>query len=343
MEHTVKTGNYCSSIVAGGKLDFIGQVLCPMKGTFSEGYNELIEEQVKRGGRNLYSYVPTVCGGGKKAGEEEPDQGDVLKYLTIGDFPDIAASFGYGDYFCSAFRDRFLGKGNFTAPERTGINSLFEHTGIEDPDGEFYIYSGYPVVFMVDRKKLGNLPVPHTWQDLLNPVYKRNITIGGGHGKVSATVPLHVYKNFGEKGLDKFEANVAQAMHPSEMVRLAGTENANNTAIYTILYFFGKAAGEKKNVELIWPEDGAVFEPAFFLLKKDKEAEYRFLIDYIAGKKYGELSAKNGFPVTCPGIDNRLQPEAKLQWPGWDFIKSHKMEKVSDMVCAPFQKYMVQP
>ncbi len=340
MGDTVKTGNFCSSIIAGGKLDFIGQVLCPMKGAFSDGYNKLLEKHLKNGGESIYSYVPTVCTGNDKVEKDAPSPGDILKYLTIDDFPDLAASFGFGDYFSSVFQERFLEKNYFSAPARSGLNSFFENTGIEDPLGEFYIYSGYPAVFMIDKKKLGNLPVPHTWKDLLNPIYKDNITIGGGHGVIGTTVPLYLYKNFGKKALDQFDYNVSQAMHPSEMSRVVGTSNPRNTAIYTTLYFFANAGGEKKNVEIVWPEDGAVIEPAFFLLKKGKEKKYKFIIDYITGKGFGTVAAKNGFPVASPDVDNHLPSAAKLQWIGWDFIRSHKMENVLNMISSVFQKYM---
>jgi ABC-type Fe3+ transport system substrate-binding protein len=336
-----RTGDQCTSIITGSKLEFIGQVMCPMKAHFKEGYDRVAAEYEKNTGRKFYSYVPTVCGGGHSAPASDVNPGDVLRYMTIDDFPSLAASFDYGDYFCTAFRDRFLRKGYFEAPAHEGINADFADAGIVDPEGEFFVYGGYPTVFLVDRKKLGDLPVPRTWADLLDPIYKGQISIGGGHGRVDESLLMHIYKTFGDDGLARFEGNVAQSVRYADMARLAGTRKPNATAIYTSLYFFAKARGDSNSVELVWPDDGAIFDPAFFLLKKGKLDEYRVLVDYIAGKDFGEVSAKNGFPVACAGIDNRLPQGARLQWLGWDFIHSNDMDALKKKVSAHFMQYAI--
>jgi ABC-type Fe3+ transport system substrate-binding protein len=337
--NTFRTGDQCSSVIAGERLDFIGQVICPLKSRFKEGYDRVAEEHEKATGRRFRSYVPTVCGGDKR-GAEDVNPGDVLRFMSLGDFPDLAASFDYGDYFSSAFRDRFIGKGNFAAPRRSGVNINFSTAGIDDPEGEYFIYGAYPIVFLVDKKKLGRLPVPRTWEDLLDPAYEKNVTISGGHGRVGASVPMHIAKHFGDEGLERLERNVAQAVHPSEMARLAGSASDEGTAIYTIMNFFGKARGTKGETELVWPQDGAIFDPSFFLLKKGKGDEYRVLVDYLAGKEFGEVSALNGFPSACPEVDNRLVAGASLQWLGWDFVRSTDMDAFKKRVSAPFEKYI---
>lgn len=339
MRRMIKTGDTCSSVMAGGHLDFIGQVLCPMKANFKRGYEETAESYQKETGRSFYSYVPTICAG--KGDGEEYDAGDILNYMSIEDFPGMVASFGLGDYFSSRFREKFLRKGYFEAPERHGLNPSFEGAGIDDPFGEFYIYSAYPQVFLIDKRRLGNLPVPHALEDLLNPVYRDNITIGGGHGMVSQTLLLYIYKKFGERGLELLENNVRQVLHPSQMAKLAGGAGSTGTAIYVILFFFGKACGKTDRVELIWPEDGAVIDPAFILVKKGMLEKYQALISYITGEKYGRISVENGFPVTTPLAANALPGGGKLQWLGWDFINSHKIEDTAGLVTEGFKKYVV--
>ncbi|MVB10687.1 Bacterial extracellular solute-binding protein [Caprobacter fermentans] len=339
MSQMVKTGEACSSVIADSRLDFIGQVLCPMKANFKQGYDEVAEQYKKETGCAFYSYVPTICG--SKGDRTEATAGDILKYLTIDDLPGMIASFGLGDYFSSQFRERFLKQGYFESIKRNGLSPAFEEAGIDDPSGEFYIYSGYPAVFLVDRKKLGDLPVPRKWEDLLSPVYRNNITIGGAHGMVSKTLLLYLYKMFGDEGLKMLEPNVRQAMHPSEMAKLAGTSAKAGTAIYVMMLFFGKACGKTDRTELVWPEDGAIFDPAFILVKKGMTEKYQVLIDYITGERYGKISAANSFPVTTPLVKNPLPEGAKLQWLGWDFINSHRMEEVVDHVTEPFQKFLI--
>jgi ABC-type Fe3+ transport system substrate-binding protein len=334
-----RTGDQCSSIIAGERLDFIGQVLCPLKARFKEGYDRVALERERRTGRPLRSYVPTVCGGGEKPSEGK-SPGDVLRFMGIADFPDMAASFDYGDYFSEAFRDRFLGRGHFEAPPRKGVNRNFSDSGLDDPEGEYYVYGGYPIVFLVDREKLRGRPVPRTWRELLDPIYRKDITISGGHGRVGASVPMHMARAFGEEAIERLDRNVARAIHPSEMARLAGSGRDDGTAIYTIMGFFGKARGEKGDTELVWPDDGAIFDPAFFLLKKGKLEEYRDLVEYVAGAEFGRVSASNGFPAAHPEVDNGLGSDARLQWLGWDFLRSTDMDAFKQRVTAPFVKYL---
>ena len=337
-EVNFRTGDQCSSVIAGERLDFIGQVLCPLKSRFKEGYDRVALEHERRTGRRFKSYVPTVCGGSKSA--EETNPGDVLRVMDIADFPDMAASFDYGDYFSEAFRDRFLGKGHFAAPPRRGVNRDFADIGLDDPEGECFVYSGYPIAFLIDREKLRGRPVPRTWEELLDPIYRKDVTISGGHGRVGASVPMHVARAFGEDAIDRLERNVAQAVHPSEMARMAGAGREDGTAVYTIMNFFGKARGDKGDVELVWPDDGAIFDPAFFLLKRGMLDEYRVLVDYVSGADFGRASAANGFPSACPEADNGLGEGARLQWLGWDFLRSTDMDAFKARVTAPFRKYL---
>lgn len=322
------------------KLDFIGQVLCPLKGIFREGYDNVAANYEKQTGKTLFSYVPTVCGSDAPPSETRP--GDILQCKDIASFPDVAASCFFGDYFSQTFRERFLGKGYFELLERPRLNQDFADLDIEDPEGEFNLYSGYPTVFLVDKKRLGNRPVPRTWEDLLNPIYENDITIGGGHGRISDEVPLYLFQQFGMDGLKKLEHNVRTAAHPAEMAKRAGTANTQGTAIYVMLLFFARACGKTDETEIVYPQDGVIFSPAFILVRRGMTEKYRMLIDYVTGSAFGALSAQNGFPVVVPDVDNRLPAGVKLRWLGWDFIHSHNMDALKQQVCAPFEKYLPQ-
>lgn len=320
------------------KLDFIGQVLCPLKASFKQGYDEVTAAYEKGTGKTFFSYVPTVCGSTCK--HSEADMGKIMRCNRIEEFPDAVASCFFGDYFSTEFKRRFLDKGCFEPLTRPGINKDFVGIGIDDPKGEFNIYSGYPIVFLVDKKRLGNLPVPRTWEDILNPIYKDNITIGGSHGNVSATVPLYIYKEFGDKGLEMLEHNVKNAVHPSQMAKLAGSASSEGSAIYIIMLFFGMACGKTETTELVFPKDGAIIDPAFMLVKKGMTEKYKVLIDYVTGEKFGGVSSSNWFPVTSPDVNNRLPDGAKLKWLGWDFIHSHEMDKTAEYAESRFIKYI---
>lgn len=320
------------------KLDFVGEVLCPMKANFNEGYQAMAKEFKKRTGANLYSYVPTVCGGDATQPEAQELERE-LEAIDPERFPDVVASFGFGDYFHSAFRNKMLGKGYFDRLSCGSPSVAFAGTGIEDPDGELNIYAAYPMVFLIDKRKLGSLPVPRTLADLLDPVYSGNITMSGSHGRPNTTVLLHIYKEFGEDGVRRFESNVKQAIHPSQMAKLAGSASSEGTAVYTIMNFFARAKGESEYTELIWPEDGAPFDPAFILIKNGTSEKYKMIIDYVVSE-FGQVFADNGFPAVYPREGNKLKDGEKLKWIGWDFLKNNKIEEICDELSARFQKFI---
>lgn len=238
---------------------------------------------MKKSQAKPFSVMFQPCG--STGNHSEADMGKIMRCNKIDEFPDAIASCFFGDYFSTKFRKRFLGKGYFEPIARPAINKDFAGIGIDDPEGEFNIYSGYPIVFLVDKKRMGTLPVPRTWEDILNPIYKGNITIGGAHGNVLATVPLYIYKEFGDNGLEMLEHNVKNAVHPSQMAKLAGSASSEGNAIYIIMLFFGKASGKTETTEIVFPEDGAIIDPAFMLVRKGMTEKYKVLIDYVTAKR----------------------------------------------------------
>ncbi len=321
------------------KLDFIGEVLCPMKAAFNEGYQAVAAEHTKKTGEKWFGYVPTVCGG--DAEEEEAEKlAEELSSIDPKTFPDVVASFGFGDYFHSAFCRHMLGKGCFETLGWEKRNVAFENIGIEDPGDEINVLAAYPMVFLVDKRKLGSLPAPRTWADLLEPKYKGQITMSGSHGRPSTTLLMYLYKEFGEDGLSRFESNVTRAVHPSEMAKIAGTLRSEATGIYTIMNFFGRARGDSEYTELVWPEDGAIFDPAYILIKKGMKEKYTPLIEYVAGQGFGQQYADNGFPSACPNVDNKLGEGQKLKWIGWDFLRKNRIEEIEEALKQRFVKFM---
>ncbi len=175
----------------------------------------------------------------------------------------------------------------------------------------------------IESEKLG-LPIPQSWADLTNPVYKGYIVMsnpassGTGFLSVSTLLQNSASEEEGWAYLDKLHENIAQYMHSgSRPCKAAGAGE------YPIGISFDYRAVKQKNdgepIEAIFPTEGSGWDvEANALIKKPeiKEAAKTFL-DWAISP---EVSAKyaESFSITAVKTDVPLpegfpaDPEAQL-------------------------------
>jgi len=315
------------------RLNFLGYTYCPLKLTFKDCFEEVLKKHLEETKDSDFPYfVPSGCGG-----EEDIYREDIWKVENIDDFPDIIVSAGFGDCLRQEFVDKFVKKGYFQRISYPQINADFAAAGYEDPEGWYTVYSVLPIVMLVDRKKLGNLPVPQQWSDLLNPIYNRNIIIGASHGDIYEDLLLHIYKEHGEEGIVRLAANIKDGLHGVQMAKLAGTANPQGAAIYVIPWIFAKSCPRTEETITVWPADGAIINPMYLLVKKSKAQALRPFVDFVMGSYYGQKSADNYFPVLHSQVDNKLPENASFKWLGWDYIRNHSLEDLKEQVLKIFK------
>lgn len=320
------------------RLNFLGYTYCPLKLIFKECFDELRRKyQWENKDKDFHSFVPSGCGE-----EEDPYRANIWQVADINDFPDIAVSAGFGDFFRQEFVERFVNRGYFKYAGGGAIHADFSSADYEDPAGWYTMYSALPSVMLVDHKRLGDLPVPRQWSDLLNPVYKNNIIIGASHGDFHEDLLLYIHKEHGDEGLRKLAANFKNGMHGAEMSKIAGTASAQGAAIYVIAWLFAKACPRTESTSIVWPVDGALITPMFLLIKDGVRADLQPFIDFVTGPAYGQKSADNYFPVLHPQVDNKLPAGAGFKWLGWEHIRSHSMDELKEHVVSTFKQALSQ-
>lgn len=315
-------------------LDFLGVTYCPLKMTFSECFEEALSKYNNETGKSIVYNVPSGCGT-MEATE------NAYNANSIEDFPNIITAAGFKEFFKSDFVNKFMNKGYFKSIPQKSINNDIPADIFQDPDNEYTIYSVMPLVLLIDKTKLGNLPTPQKWKDILNPIYKNNIITAFKPEDIAEEILLYTYKEFGEVGLELLAGNIKDACHASKMAKMAGSGNKDGAAIYIIPWFFANTCANTENTEIIWPSDGALVTPLFALAKADKLEDLKFVADFITGPYYGQKSADNYFPVLNPEVENNLPLNATFKWLGWDYIKSHPMEKLIEEVSNIFHKYWI--
>jgi len=181
-------------------------------------------------------------------------------------------------------------------------------TKFKDPDGRWFATTGYFAGFCVNNvviKQLG-LPMPTSWQDLLNPVYKGNVVMpnpassGTGYLQIASILQMKGEEE-GWKFLKALDANIAQYIKSGSKPCKAAA--AGEFAIGASFAFSAvKLIMEGYPITLVVPSEGAGYEmevSGLMKTAKNKEDAKKFL-DWLltpeAAKLYGERAAMSAVP-----------------------------------------------
>ena len=323
------------TVTIGDNIDFYGSPICSMKNTFRDDMESIVKKHYKETGDLLKVFV--------KSGNKTKDFSDELMFNPkIDIFPNIVFTKEIIEYLGHDFRDKMIGKGYFKENIYKDFNRDLKDIGIIE-NNEYCIYAVIPHVIVVDTEKLGDRPIPKTLKDLLNPVYKNDISIFGKQkDDFLSSALLYVYKEFGEDGLKKLARNVRRSFHCASMPKVAAMKSKDSPAIYLMSWFFSNTC-YGKNIKVIWPEDGAIIVPMYMFVKKEGYEKVKPLVEYIIGEEFGEICKKANVISTNPNIDNNLPKGAKLKWLGWDYIKENDVYKTlykcSDIFLKEWEKH----
>ncbi|MEP7063970.1 MAG: extracellular solute-binding protein [Betaproteobacteria bacterium] len=178
----------------------------------------------------------------------------------------------------------------------------------KDADGRWFATTGYFAGFCVNTEvlKKKNLPMPTSWQDLLNPVYKGQIVMPNAAS--SGTGYLQIVSILQMKGDDKgwqylqdLDKNIAQYIKSgSRPCKMAAT---GEYAIGLSFAFSGvKQIMEGYPLKLVIPKEGAGYEVEVSALMKtaknkpDSKQFLDWLLTLDAAKLYGERAEMSSVP-----------------------------------------------
>ena len=190
----------------------------------------------------------------------------------------------------------------------------------KDPNNLWFATTGYFAGFCVNTEvlKKRNLPMPTSWQDLLNPVYKGQIVMPNAAS--SGTGYLQIVSLLQMKGEEKgwqylkdLDGNMAQYIKSgSRPCKMAAT---GEYAIGLSFAFSGvKQIMEGSPIKLVIPSEGAGYEIEVSMLMKTakNKADAKQFLDWLltldAAKLYGEraeMSSVPGAKATPEGIGAR--------------------------------------
>ena len=209
----------------------------------------------------------------------------------------------------------------------------------KDPAGRWFATTGYFAGFCVNTEvlKKKNLPMPTSWQDLLNPVYKGQIVMPNAAS--SGTGYLQIVSLLQMKGEEKgwqylkdLDKNMAQYIKSgSRPCKMAAT---GEYAIGLSFAFSGvKQIMEGYPIKLVIPTEGAGYEVEVSMLMKsaknkdDAKQFLDWLLTLEAAKLYGEraeMSSVPGAKATDAVLKAGLPPDVSTVLYKMDFDASAK-------------------
>lgn len=266
----------------------------------------------------------------------------VKDYGHEDELPDLVISPGISSFFHDDFRRRFVDRGVFADVTAGWENDRFDGQDLTDPKGWYSVICVNPLVMVADHSRLGELPVPKAWADLLKPEYKRQVAMRGQKGSFCETTLLTLRHIYGLEAVERFGGAVQQGLHPAQMAKHAGSGNPEASPVLIMPYFYAKSIMKKEKVSIIWPEEGAIASPVFLLTKAAARERLKPLTDYLTGVEVSNLYENASFPALNPQVTSKLPDEARLLWMGWDLVWSGSIQKVKeethDRFMAGFRK-----
>ncbi len=255
---------------------------------------------------------------------------EVLAATSSNELDDIYLSAGFDIFFEDAYFGRFIKKGEFGNPLNwNSINPIFKNSDLQldDLQGRYGMIAVVPAVFLVNTAILGDRPIPQSWEELLDPIYERSVSLPVSDFDLFNAILLTIDKTYGRKAITALGKNMLQSMHPAQMVKSERLKE-NRPAITIMPNFFTKMVKEGSAMKAVWPKDGAIISPIFMIGKSMQKDYQNAVCEFIGSKSVAEILAHQGlFPSLHPEVDNRLPEGTKFMWLGWDYISSHNLNQ----------------
>ncbi|MDR1047703.1 MAG: ABC transporter substrate-binding protein [Treponema sp.] len=319
------------------RVNFFADLPCPMKQRFRDAYDAFETRHFKETGRRFHSFILSL---NPDPAEKTMTIEDIKSAKTIDDIPDMVICYALDVFSRRDFIEKYIRPGYFEKALDTEGLSFINRDEFDDPYGSFNSIGFFPQIVLVDKKQLGNRPVPASLESLMDPVYEKSIVLPSLETDDISTMLLHhIYQNYGETGLDRIEKNIRGSMESTDAAKIVGKGNSGG-AVYLVPWVFAREAAGQENTEIVWPSEGALVEPMILMIKKDRHKETDALLNFLLSPEVSQMFAENFFISVDPGADTRIPAGGKIKWLGWDYIYNNDITAIQNMLTERFNKFL---
>jgi ABC-type Fe3+ transport system substrate-binding protein len=320
-----------------GRTNFFADLPCPMKQRFRDAYEAFETRHFKETGERFYSFLPSLR---PDHAEKTMTVQDIKSAKTIEDIPDMVICYALDVFSQRDFIEKYIRPGYFEKALDTEGLSFINRNEFDDPCSSFNSIGFFPQIVLVDKKQLGNRPVPVSLESLMDPVYEKSIVIPSlDTDDISTMLLHHIYQNYGEAGLDRIEKNIRGSVESTDAAKIAGKENSI-AAVYLVPWVFAQEAAGREHTEIVWPSEGALVEPMILMIKKARPKETDALLNFLLSPEVSQMFAENFFISADPGADTRIPAGGRIKWLGWDYIYNNDVTAIQKMLTEKFSKFL---
>ena len=201
---------------------------------------------------------------------------------------DVVWGAGFGTM--AAFRQNFQ---PYESAQAKDIPAQFK-----GPDLLWVVSNAHVMILMINNKQLKGATAPKSWTDLFAPAWKNKIIMGDPATSGSAYDQVYgIYQLFGADGLKKLAANVVISKSSAQVYK--SVANGEYPIGITMEYAaYSYVAGGQKEIELVYPQEGAFVAPeAVAIIKNPKNgaAAAQQLYDVLLSKEVQEAELIQNF------------------------------------------------
>ncbi|MDR3593660.1 ABC transporter substrate-binding protein [Clostridium sp.] len=302
------------NIIDKSEYDVLGLLPCPVKVPVEIGFDEMINNL---GSECDFKYL--IEG---NANYEVMWMDESSYVPRKEELPKVIISAGVNSFYRKDFRAKAIEDKYFKEVKCSEVERLDE-CDFSDSRGNYYIMALNYLVMAVDLTKLNNRNIPRSWGELLNSSFKKEVAIRGKKGKYCETTLLSIYKDYGMDGIMKLKEFVGFGGHPAEMVKNAGRGIENSPTISVIPYFYARLLKNNKNVEIVWPEEGAIVSPVTLLVQNNISNSLKNVVNYFTSERVRNICKDAALPHPIDYLEYLKENNYKLNWLGWDFISNN--------------------
>ncbi|WP_228125039.1 ABC transporter substrate-binding protein [Candidatus Methylospira mobilis] len=324
-----------NGVFTGCPWDLLANVPVPLRHQVCDGIAGVVAQTESANGKAFKWHIPLGQGGVSPF--------DKLRFIhSLADYPNMLVSADHGSAFNRRFQERYLMKGAFSGAQPEGAATVFSDSGLIDPAGWIGVFAVAPFVMLIDHRRLGGLPTPCRWADLMEPVYRNQVVFSGWkregdsrYSQFNKFFLLAMSKEFGLNGMSRIVANVPSLLHSAQMPRLAGTASSPG-GIYVLPWAQADMCPRRGQTEVVWPEEGALAYPLWLTVKSSHRLSLDVLVRHFYGAELGGILNQNRYPSLCTGLPPSVPAGSKLNWLGWDFVRHPATAKLIQAVSRTF-------
>jgi ABC-type Fe3+ transport system substrate-binding protein len=250
-------------------------------------------------------------------------------------FPSIDTEGGYEEFFKPDFLDAHERLKFFKAlPLPDKINPVFNGLQLRDPKGIFTIYGAMPYVLLVNHKCLRGRPVPRRISDLTRPEYFASVGSVYAINDITELLLLEIWKEQGEAGIRALARNISfggREAAIAEDALASDTRGGSGVSVYVLSWIAANSVPKRDYLEIVWPDDGAIFCPLYAVAKKETEAaqieRQKTCADFLFSSGLGTAMAETYLVHLNAEVKHKTPNNARFRWVGWDYIYETPVEE----------------